>query len=82
MYIRYFILDTKQEVIVRNLAIMNGKPTINGTRITVELILKKLSEGATVVDLLKIYPQITTSQILATLDYAATIISNEELLDV
>ena len=75
-------MDTKQEVIVRNLAIMNGKPTINGTRITVELILKKLSEGATVVDLLKIYPQITTSQILATLDYAATIISNEELLDV
>ena len=61
---------------------MNGKPTINGTRITVELILKKLSEGTTVVDLLKIYPQITTSQILATLDYAATIISNEELLDV
>ena len=75
-------MDTKQEVIVRNLAIMNGKPTINGTRITVELILKKLSEGTTVVDLLKIYPQITTSQILATLDYAATIISNEELLDV
>ena len=75
-------MNTKHEVIVRNLAIMNGKPIINGTRITVELILKKLSEGATVNDLLKIYPQITTVQILATLDYAATFISNEELLDV
>jgi uncharacterized protein (DUF433 family) len=75
-------MNTTQEIIVRNLAIMNGKPTIKGTRITVELILKKLSEGATVNDLLKIYPHITTSQILATLDYAVNIISNEELLDV
>ncbi len=75
-------MNAKQDVIVRNLAIMNGKPTINGTRITVELILKKLSEGASVADLLKIYPQITTIQIFAALDYAATIISNEELLDV
>jgi uncharacterized protein (DUF433 family) len=75
-------MNATKEIIVRDLAIMNGKPIIKGTRITVELILKKLSEGATVEDLLKIYPQITAKQIMAVLDYAANVISNEELLDV
>ncbi|WP_396153025.1 DUF433 domain-containing protein [Flavobacterium sp.] len=75
-------MNATKEIIVRDLAIMNGKPLIKGTRITVELILKKLSEGATVEDLLKIYPQITAKQIMAVLDYAANVISNEELLDV
>lgn len=75
-------MSVTQETVVRNRAIMNGKPTIKGTRITVELILKKLSEGITVSDLVKIYPHLTTAQILAALEYAATIISNEELLDV
>ena len=70
------------ELIVRDLTVMNGKPIIKGTRITVELILKKLSEGATVLDLMKLYPQLNSAQILATLDYAANIISNEELLDI
>ena len=71
-------MNATKEIIVRDLAIMNGKPIIKGTRITVELILKKLSEGATVEDLLKIYPQITAKQIMAVLDYAANVISNEE----
>ena len=75
-------MSVTQEIVVRNRAIMNGKPTIKGTRITVELILKKLSEGITVSELVKIYPHLTTAQILAALEYAATIISNEELLDV
>lgn len=75
-------MNATKEIIVRDLAIMNGKPLIKGTRITVELILKKLSEGATVEDLLKIYPHITSMQIMAALDYAANVISNEELLDV
>lgn len=70
------------EIIVRNIAIMNGKPIIKGTRITVELILKKLSEGATVLDLIKIYPHLTSTQILAALDYAANVIGNEELIDI
>ncbi len=75
-------MNATKEIIVRDLTIMNGKPLIKGTRITVELILKKLSEGATVEDLLKIYPHITAKQIMAVLDYAANVISNEELLDV
>jgi uncharacterized protein (DUF433 family) len=36
--------------------IMLGKPIIKGTRITVELILKKLSEGMEIEELLEVYP--------------------------
>ena len=60
-------MNNYQNIIVRNPEIMNGKPIIKGTRITVELILKKLSEGVSVDELVKIYPHITHFQILAVL---------------
>ncbi len=75
-------MDNFSKIITRNPAIMHGKPIIVGTRITVELILKKLSEGATIDDIIKMYPHISANQVLASLDYAAHIISNEELIDV
>ena len=45
--------------------VMKGKPVIRGTRITVELILRKLSEGATQSDLLDAYPRLTYADIQA-----------------
>jgi hypothetical protein len=36
--------------------VMRGKPVIRGTRITVELIVRKLREGATEAELLDAYP--------------------------
>jgi len=39
-----------------NPKVMLGKPVIRGTRIPVELILRKLGEGATEEDLLDAYP--------------------------
>lgn len=39
-----------------NLRIMMGKPVIRGTRIPVELILRRLSEGANERELLNAYP--------------------------
>jgi uncharacterized protein (DUF433 family) len=44
------------ERIVSDPDIMMGKPTIKGTRITVELILEKLGQGMTVAELLEAYP--------------------------
>ncbi len=61
--------------------VMLGKPVIRGTRITVELILKKLAEGATREELIKIYPHLTTQDINAVLDYASEVISNEDVID-
>ena len=50
-----------------NSEIMLGKPVIRGTRIPVELILRKLGEGATVEDLLDAYPRLTPEDIRATM---------------
>jgi uncharacterized protein (DUF433 family) len=69
-----------QDRITVNPDIMMGKPVIKGTRITVELILKKLSEGITVEELLKVYPHLTKEDILAALSYSADVISQEELV--
>jgi len=45
--------------------VMLGKPVIRGTRVTVELILRKLSEGATEAELLDAYPRLTPEDIRA-----------------
>ena len=46
---------------------MLGKPVIRGTRIPVEIILRKLGEGATEADLLDAYPRLTPEDIRAAL---------------
>ena len=60
--------------------IVLGKPVIKGSRITVELILRKLSEGMTIDELLEAYPHVTKDDILAALSYSAEVISQEELI--
>ena len=45
--------------------IMMGKPVIRGTRITIELLLRKLAEGATEDDLLDAYPRLAREDIRA-----------------
>lgn len=63
-----------------NPAVMLGKPVIRGTRIPVELILRKLGEGATEVDLLDAYPRLDRGDIQAALLYAADALSHETIL--
>jgi uncharacterized protein (DUF433 family) len=58
--------------------IMRGKPVIRGTRITVELLLRKLSEGATEADLLDAYPHLTPEDIKAAIAYAADTVAREQ----
>jgi uncharacterized protein (DUF433 family) len=60
--------------------IMLGKPIIKGTRITVELILRKMAEGMTIEELLEAYPTITKDDILTAVSYSADVISREELI--
>ncbi len=59
--------------------VMIGKPVIRGTRITVELILRKLSEGATQSDLLDAYPRLTRADVQAAIRYAADMLAHEEI---
>ncbi|MDZ7289056.1 MAG: DUF433 domain-containing protein [candidate division KSB1 bacterium] len=63
-----------------NPAVMLGKPVIRGTRIPVELIVRKLGEGATEDDLLDAYPRLTREDIKAALEYAAASLAHEIIL--
>ncbi len=63
-----------------NPKVMLGKPVIRGTRITVELILRKLSQGATEADLMDAYPRLAQEDIRAAMAYAADTLANEETL--
>lgn len=67
--------------ITANHQVMLGKPVIRGTRITVELILRKLSESATPANLVSMYPHLVEADILAALHYAAAVLANEEMLE-
>jgi uncharacterized protein (DUF433 family) len=63
-----------------NPRVMLGKPVIRGTRVPVELLLRKLSEGATQADLLEAYPRLTREDIHAAIRYAADTLAREEIV--
>jgi uncharacterized protein (DUF433 family) len=63
-----------------NPKVMLGKPVIQGTRIPVELILRKLSEGASEAELLDAYPHLTREDIQAALRYAADMLAHQETI--
>ena len=61
-------------------ALMMGKPCIRGTRITVELILRKLGAGRSFAELLEAYPQLTENDLRAALAFAADYMQHETVL--
>ena len=64
--------------IVSNPDILVGKPSIKGTRISVELILGWLANGWTHEMLLDSYPPLAREDILAALAFAAEMMREEE----
>lgn len=65
-----------------NPKVMLGKPVIRGTRITVELILRKFAEGADEAAVLAAYPHLTRDDIQAALTYAADRLAHEATTEV
>lgn len=62
-----------------NPKVLCGKPVIRGTRLSVELILRKLGEGATIEVLLDAYPRLTEEDIRAAIAYAADSMADTEI---
>jgi uncharacterized protein (DUF433 family) len=60
--------------------VMLGKPVVWGSRVPVELVLRKLAEGASLEDLLDAYPRLTVDDVRACLAYAADTIAHESIL--
>ena len=63
-----------------NPRIMFGKPVIKGTRIPVDLLLRKLEAGMTPQQILVHHPHITVEDIQAAATYAADHRSEEEVV--
>lgn len=60
--------------------VMFGKPVIRGTRITVELILRKLAAGMTDEEIIAHHPHLTVDDIRAAAAFAADHLANEEIV--
>ena len=60
----------QEPLIVSDPNVMMGKPVVAGTRITVEVILEKLSAGETTEQILQAHPRLTREAIKAALAFA------------
>ena len=62
--------------------VFGGKPIVRDMRISVELILSLLSQGATTEELLDDYPGLEPDDIRACIAYAHTVIAGDTLAPV
>ena len=65
--------------ITTNQEIFSGKPIVRGMRISVEMIISLLVQGATVSELLDDYPDLEADDIRACLAYAHAVIAHDSL---
>jgi uncharacterized protein (DUF433 family) len=63
-----------QNLITSEPTIMMGKPTVAGTRITVQLILEKLAAGESMDQILSEHPRLTPEGIRAAIAFAAEVL--------
>lgn len=61
--------------IISDPKILGGKPLIAGTRISVELIMNFLAAGMSIDDILAEYKELTKTEVLAAISYAAKLVS-------
>ena len=73
-------LSMVHERIEINPEVMGGKPVIRGTRIPVELILRKLGAGMPAEAILTDHPRLKLDDIRAAQTFAADYIADEELV--
>ena len=73
--------DLKRRITV-DAAVLVGKPTIRGLRISVEQILRALTGGVSPEDLLQDYPELEADDIRACIGYAADLIAEERVFPV
>lgn len=68
----------RKGMIVCNPDILNGKPIVKGTRISVALILKCIASGMSREDILRGYPTLTKEGLDAALEFASAQFQGEE----
>jgi len=69
-----------EDYIVADPAILGGKPTVKGTRISVEFIIQRLAQGWTETELLENYPRLTPKHLQAVFAYVQECIEDGLLI--
>lgn len=70
------------EHIVSTPGILGGKPCIRGTRISVEVVLEFIANGATIQQIVENYPQLSEEAVREAVLYAAYSLRNDVWFDI
>lgn len=62
-----------------NPRVLDGKPVVKGTRLSVELILKMVAAGVPEAEILDNYPRLSHDDLLACVAYAADLVASERV---
>jgi uncharacterized protein (DUF433 family) len=74
--------DDWRDRITLNPAVLAGKPTIRGLRMSVEHVLRALSGGVPESELLAEYPDLEPADLRACIAYAADLVESERVYPV
>jgi len=69
-----------KEYIVVDPNVLAGKPVIEGTRLSVELILDRLADGWSDNDLFRAYPNLTPAALQAVFAFASEVMREEDYI--
>jgi uncharacterized protein (DUF433 family) len=69
----------KEAMIVCDPEILNGKPVVKGTRVSVALVLQCIASGMSRGEILQGYPTLSEEGLEAALDFAARQFQGEEI---
>jgi uncharacterized protein (DUF433 family) len=72
-------METTEQRIVLDPAVLAGKPVIRGTRLSVEFVIGLLADGWTEADILANYPGLAREDIAACLSYARDVLNSERV---
>jgi len=71
-----------QDLIISDGEILGGKPSVRGTRLSVEFLLELAASGATQDQILNQYPQLTRDGLAAAFRYAADVLKGERVWEI
>lgn len=61
--------------------ILNGKPAIRGTRVSVQTVLEFLGNGDSIEEILENYPGLTRDDVLACLKFATDLMDHNYVIE-
>lgn len=71
-----------ESLILSDPQILDGKPCVRGTRLSVEFLLELAGSGATLDEILYQYPQLTRDGVSAAFQFAADVMKGERVWEI